>query len=714
MRRCLLATVLMLSACLTVEVDDGEVGEVPALDGPTVEFDPASAIIPTPNNFLLDPGTGLVNIPPQCGENATQEALRTGVLNTLNGFANFKAVLQLSVTEPVAASSLAERIVLVRRATAGVPADPATEAPVPVLAFPDVSVRYTADCSSSEPIDVLRFVPMAPLAGNSTYVAVVLSGLESDGGQPFVPTPTWALVRQTVNPVTVEANRVVAERTPFDANDPAGLETLLGLDLLWKAHAGALAFADGVVDMERSEVLLAWEFNTQTTLDPLDVDIAESPAGNLTGGPPLGVASIAGGNAEALMEAILGVQACALIGCSAVGDVLLGNIRTASYQAELNNPLGLEPIPGPWSDPLNPALVAEPVIPLVAFVPATAPPPDGYPTIIFGHGLTRSKEDLYALAPQLAAAGFASIAIDWVGHGNRAVPISLAPALGCEPLQPPPAPQVPPPPMNAPQCYAPFLSPDLPSTRDNMRQAALDVIALSLSMRNCTGGACATLDIDSSRVGFVGQSVGALIGTVVAAMSPDIRAAILNVGGVGILDVVEHTDTLELKCPLVDALIAAGVVEGDPSDLTAMPPTGACTDDAYLTQPGYQSFAAAARWIVDSADGANYLSRLASKPVLVQKAIDDATVPNYVTEQQCALMGVEAAPADVYLGGIPAASAPILADPASNICIDYGGNPANIYAHSSLLAPADGTAQAGAGTVQMQTDAITYLVSNLQ
>ena len=54
--------------------------------GPIVEFDPSNRIIPFPNNLLIDPMTGLVNLPAQCNESATAKATREQVLNKLDGF----------------------------------------------------------------------------------------------------------------------------------------------------------------------------------------------------------------------------------------------------------------------------------------------------------------------------------------------------------------------------------------------------------------------------------------------------------------------------------------------------------------------------------------------------------------------------------------------------------------------------------------------------
>jgi hypothetical protein len=96
-----------------IQVDEGE-GVAPV-----VEFDPGNSIIPFPNNLLLDPMTGEVNLPEQCNEGPAQTALRELVLNELNGFGTFKTQIVVNTTEPVAASSLEGRVKMFKRADTG-------------------------------------------------------------------------------------------------------------------------------------------------------------------------------------------------------------------------------------------------------------------------------------------------------------------------------------------------------------------------------------------------------------------------------------------------------------------------------------------------------------------------------------------------------------------------------------------------------------------
>lgn len=706
-----LALALAPACAPDIDIDEGErVDELPETDGPTVEFDPAAQIIPFPNNLLIDRETGRVNLPEQCLETPAQAALREMVLNTLDGFGTFKPALSVTFSEPVAAASLEGNVHLLRRATAGEPVDPSAATQIPVVVFPGVTGRFSADCADMAVVDNAVIVPLIPLEGQSTYVVALTSGIATASDEPFLPSPTWALVRQAENPVTVEDGVIVADRTPFDPVTDA--ERLLGLNLLWNAHAQALAFLDAALGAERSDILLAWEFNTQTVTDPLDPEVAGSLAADLPMAPLAEVTPITADPQAFLEQALPGDNTCAALPCAAVGAIVAGGLAAPNYQVDLPNPIGGDPIQGPWPDPIAPELASTDVLTALACVPSSEAPANGYPTVVFGHGLTRSKNDLFAICSQLASQGIASVAIDWVSHGDRAVQVSNDPQLGCSGE---------PDPTEAPQCFVPILSADLAATRDSVRQSALDALALIEALQACGTDSCGALQVDAGRIGYLGQSLGGIIGTVVVAMSPDIGAGVLNVAGVGWIDIFENTDSIEIRCSVVDALIAAGVIEGEPLDLTVDPPVGTCLGEEWKQQPAYQRFANIARWVLDPGEPANYVDDLGATPVLIQEVAGDAVVPNFATEQLGSLAGLGPLAADVAVPPPPVGpSEAVTTDITEPKRVRYEdvppdadtGFPGNTYEHGSLLSPADGNAGQLA-TQLMQTDAITYLLSNL-
>ena len=710
----LLACALLVasSGCPNVTADQGEgQGQLPTTDGPTVEFDPANSIIPLPNNLVLSPTTGKVSLPAPACESPVSEALRTGVLNTLDGFGTYEAAMQVTFTDTIDASTLAGKIVMYERMKGTTSIDPASAMLIPVKLIPGTTLRFDAsDCANPATINSVTVVPEIPLDEKSTYTVAVLSGVQTAAGSAYLPSFTWALVRQSVDPVTIDSNgNIIANSTPLDPTNPDQAPEIVALDGLWKAEATGLAFLDGTGAIsDRSDVLVGWEVTTQTTTDPLDPTVADSVASALSTSSLLGTYSVVVGQSasscpgsgcgteasqtttNAVIEALLeqggiattstAAAVCAALNlCGNVGDVLAAALPTNNYQQHVTNTLagGID-LPGAWSDPLAPqpepgfvtSLKLPPVpglVEVLAFVPSGTAPATGWPTVIFGHGLGSEKETLILLAGALATQGIASVAIDFVNSGSRAIRISDDPTLGCgpgrcsttpsqtcyadEPLEGTctgagdscaNAPSY----SATPQCYAPFLSTDLAGTRDNMRQTILDLQRLVLAMKACSPTAgpsnpCGSLAVDQSKLMYTGISLGGIIGSTVTSIQPDLVGGVLNVPAVGWLDILENSQTNEIKCPLVDALISAGVLTGDQwNGMDGSAGTGLCTTSAWLTQPAYQSFSQAARWILDPADGANFVStRLPGKKFLIEEVVNDQVVPNVATNNEGALVG---------------------------------------------------------------------------
>jgi pimeloyl-ACP methyl ester carboxylesterase len=727
------------TGCPEIDVDENEVGTA----GPQVEFDPSAKVIPFPNNLLINPMTGLVNIPPACNESATAKALRENVLNTLNGFGTYEVAIQATFTEPVDMASLMDNVVLIKRATGMTPVDPSTATPIPTVVQVGTTARSSADCATTTMVNSVTIIPTVPLEENSTYTVALLKGIKTTSGVEFGPSFTWALISQAQPPVVLDAQgNVIVNNTPLSPTDPAQLAQLQGIAQLWAAEAQGLAFlqAKGI---DRSDVLLSWEFNTQTTTDPLDPAIAGSPASAVTGAPFLGLQSIvavAGNraalpysqcvagddNAECYLKIALGGgnyndgnAICGQVGCANVGDILAGAFASKQYQVETPNPLaGGEPIPGAWDNPYKPTVQRTENIEVLVFVPAAAPPPSGFPAIVFGHGLGSLKNTTFAIGPQLASpqpalgfnTGFVTVAMDFVAHGSRAVRISNTGA--CADMG-----GTPPDPSVLPQCFAPFLSPNLAATRDNIRQSVLDLQGLTDSLEACGTTACTTpnanLKIDTSQISYAGISLGGIIGSMAVATKPELKAGLLNVAGAGWLDILENTETLAIRCSLVDGLIAAGILVGEPFNPVNM--TGLCTTDAWKMQPGYRQFSSIARWVLDPADPANFNRKLIGRHVLLQEVVGDTVVPNIATDRFGALMLLPPMNADPAVPPTILPSAAITTNPMTGKFVKYmniAGPPPNDFVHSSLLRPAPTGVGGQLGTIRLQTDAITYLILN--
>jgi hypothetical protein len=303
-------------------------------------------------------------------------------------------------------------------------------------------------------------IPRVPLEQNSTYVVALRDGIKTVNGGSFQPSGTWRLIRGQSNPVTIEGGLVISDQTPLDPANPEDRATLQGIDLLWKVHAQGLKFiADDLPAdkrVARDQILIAWEFKTQTSIDPLDPTVAGSPAAKVATTPLLGNGSLAAGlnrttqpyiqcttagelnDVQCYLKIALGKgnyttgnAICGQVGCAAIGDVIGSGLVAKQYQVDTPNAYtgtGAKPIPGPWSDSKSPTEVKDEQISALSWIPATAAPAAGYPVVIFQHGLGQGKTNAFAIAGSLAAAGFATIAIDAVAHDSRAVRISNNPA----------------------------------------------------------------------------------------------------------------------------------------------------------------------------------------------------------------------------------------------------------------------------------------------
>jgi len=786
---------LALGACPSVTVDDNE-----GVQGPTVEFDPGSRVIPFPNNLLLDPATGKLKLPEQCNESAASTATRAGVLNTLDGFGTYQPALNVTFTTPVDVATLEGKVLVFQRVTGGEPNDPLTAIPIPVVAIPGKTVRFTNQtnikaCTDPVMVDQVTFVPRVPLTQKSTYTVALLSGIKSEDGGDFGASFTWSLVREP-QPVVAfdDAGNVTLNRTPLDPLDAADKAQLQGVDLLWNAHHDAVTFLAGT-GHDSEELLLAWEFNTQTTIDPLDPAVAGSPASTPTAAPLLGNLSVGvaipGLNTRQSVFAqcvaddpitdtqcflrialgagnyAVGKATCAAAGCAAVNDLLGSVMLSKQYRSDVTNTgytgTGAAPIPGAWSNPLTPTVVhntdnatplandAQAWLDVTVLIPQGAVPVNGFPVVIFQHGITRARSDVFGVMGALTSNGFAVVAIDASNHGSRAVRISnvanAIPALNCSDVNvgiPGPRPDRGPDPTTNVPCYAPIFSADLAATRDGFRQSMLDLQQLVTSLKACSTTACGKLKVNVDKISYLGHSMGGIFGGVVAGLQPDLAATVLNVGGAGWVDILENTgQTIGFQCPLVDALIDAGSLtcggapctEADKFDPIAG--TGLCLTNAWKSDPGYRQFAVIGRWVLDPSDPANFGSRLGASRFLLQRVANDNVVPNLATDNLGALAGQLKGDASC---GIPVGSPPgivpssaLLAAPTSSLFLDYltvapgtaSCLPGNTFAHGSLLKPepsvSGGSCNPATGascdgnfaTARLQTDAVFFLLSNL-
>jgi len=192
-----------------------------------------------------------------------------------------------------------------------------------------------------------------------------------------------------------------------------------------------------------------------------------------------------------------------------------------------------------------PKLVSVDTIPVTFILPKGPVPPNGFPTVIFGHGLGGSRHDALNLAEPLTSKGFAVVAIDMWGHGSRYDATDLKNNLSDKALFSG-DPNLPdgfgdPVGLNS---YLDFFENflNIGAIRDSIRQSALDEarLAMLIQAKPDLSALAApyglTPKLDTAHVAYLGESFGTIVGTLLAAIEPSIDLYVLDVPGGGVLD----------------------------------------------------------------------------------------------------------------------------------------------------------------------------------
>ncbi len=185
-------------------------------------------------------------------------------------------------------------------------------------------------------------------------------------------------------------------------------------------------------------------------------------------------------------------------------------------------------------------------IPYILIVPVRATYAQT-PLVIFQHGIDGDRSEALLVANDYAAYGYATLGIDELWHGSR-LPgnVDMVFNLSGQPGQD----GIGDPSDAAVQYFFDFagdstqnvLPVDPHYIRDNFRQAEIDLMQEVRLARNGDLSAVATalpaltgLSFDGSKLVYTGESFGSIMGAAVLAVDPLLEAAVLDVGGGGIL-----------------------------------------------------------------------------------------------------------------------------------------------------------------------------------
>lgn len=225
-----------------------------------------------------------------------------------------------------------------------------------------------------------------------------------------------------------------------------------------------------------------------------------------------------------------------------------------------------------------------------------------FPVVVFHHGIGNRKELAFEFAKGFAEAGVAVAAIDGALHGFRTDR-----------------------PGNASTRFLNIADPSL--IVDNFRQAETDQVYFvrvidELAKMDLLGDGHPQLD--SSRLFYVGESLGAIVGAAVIGIEPRFDGAVFLVGGGTLLE-------------FFDRVLSGFQFDGFPTQL----------------------FTAVAQAAIDRGDPSNYARLSMDKQVLLIQGMEDATVPAAASTALARAMALPQVDPVEPVSDLPTLSAPV-------------------------------------------------------
>jgi dienelactone hydrolase len=685
----------VLAAC---ESEPGESLQNNIDTGNSSIFDPSNGVIPFPNDLLFqDSMDGTLNIPVDDPADLSDPQV---ALNGVDGFSTI-APFSTSFVGPIDPASVTASSVRVFEVTT---AQGAVVAHTAELMF---GVDYIASVSSINPAD-LAIVPLRPLKPKTSYQVVVTKGLLSTKGNPMNSSTTYALAKAPgpngvyyTLPSGPRAAVLPQALNSFSDEDLASLEGLRQL----VSTGEATAAANAAPALTTADITISWSFTTQSTTDVLsqvetDV-IAAAPVATIFPGGPI---------------AVPGVTA----------DIYAGSLTVPYYLTAASGVNDPTPLGSFWKGAgdtnlawqtanLSPVKTSDQTIPLLLSTPAGGCT-GACPVVIYQHGITTNRGTMLAIADSMAAAGFAVIAIDLPMHGitgNETDGTEGFYALGgttertfdldlvTQDADGNITAEVPDNVTDTSGRHFVNLT-NLLNSRDNIRQAVADLVALRFSLAAIDyNGATAGGNLASGQanVRFLGHSLGGIIGlTFLAIDTQGVEDSVIAMSGGGIAKLLDGSASFG---PTIAAGLATnGVLKGS-SD--------------------FESFLGAAQTAIDSGDPINHTAAAAANTgILFYEVVggggnpSDLVVPNRVPDGNDTsgtipgplsgtdpLVGVDADVSNPGLG-LTQIAAGTLAGPNPKALMRF-----NAGDHGSLLSPASSLDV----TTAMQTDAGTFFAT---
>jgi hypothetical protein len=570
----------------------------PATTAATAFFNLTSGQLPYPTDLYFAGSTdGTLNIQPANALEPNQAAI-----NGLDGFST-TAVIRETFSTPLNPATLTPASVIV----VPVVTDNHTKATVGVLGAPlTMGVDFSAALATDAGVGntILEITPLHPLmpstcikngqflGANCTtgtgYLVFLTSGIKDTSGNPAQPDTAYAAIKAAL--------ASGGPACPGITNT-----TLNGVCQLTGAHlAIAAALAQQIpalaLSLNPANIALSFSFTTESTSDTLLLVSATAQPQTLKLNPtPINTS---------LVNPLLPGHANVWVGVLQIPYYLSKSAPlTAAWQAP---PFPLDatstfvtrynPLPAATQNLLIPVLVT---VPNAKSAGGGTPPAGGWPVLIFQHGITRNREDMFGVADSFADAGFVVVAIDLPLHGVTSTSDPLF-ATDANPLYTGLIPAgtgsiertfnlavISPPAIDPSGSHFINLT-SLLTSRDNLREGVADLVTFARSLPAMTIGAAG---VNPAAVHYLGHSLGAIEGTTFM--------AVVNASGTGPL-----INTATLANP-------GGVIANLLVNSPAFAPQINAGLAAQGLQPGttlYAQFFRDAQTAVDAGDPVNYVA----------------------------------------------------------------------------------------------------------
>lgn len=555
------------------------------------------ADVPFPDDLYLDASgrVELGELPSESMAFATYSETIRSAASTLDGFGAVSPIY-FRVEGAIDPTSLPASPTASVADTASVyliDADPASPS-----AFDRIPVEVYWDPDTS--LLALRPWEGHALRAGRAYAAVVTDAVRGADGLPLSPAESFRAVRD-------------ASSRPTDA----------ALAEAWELYGPVLA------NLPTARVAGLAVFHVQT----VERTLTDARAIVRAGAAPTVTIERAISGAD--LDALLGVPDAALLGLDVPGGVLHEHVGWV-IDGRFASPNFLSPAPqthGAFTRDDDGALVVQRSDEVWFTLVLPAGELGEVRTVIYQHGLGSDRSTVFAVAEALCAQGWAVLAIDIPFHGMRAALPAAAldndhtfgPGEGADLFGD----------TTGDAVYLAYvgaadedggLSPFHPFyVRDVIRQSVVDLMTASRVIDDgdwsplVAAGGPSDLTFADAAIGFVGVSLGGIVGTTFVTTEPRVGAAVLNVTGGALTHIVAGSPGfrgafLPLLAPRVG--LANEVLDGSGHEIIFRPELGL-----------YQMF-------LDAGDSMSFGPILGERAidVLFQMAVDDETLPNSATE----------------------------------------------------------------------------------